>query len=217
MVSLLIVAMNTISMVFVIVYVLISVIHVSALQACPKCGSIEVPYPLSTNDNCGNPNYRIYCNNDALEFLSVDGFYYKILSIDPNAYKFIVNPSLIQKNTCISSDLTVGGLRLDETSPFNISTHNTVMLLNCSDSILASPLNCSSNSLCRQFEEKAVEGSGCKGTLCCTYLKDASMTSHRIRIRAGGCTAYTSVVDMKPGSAIDLWNFGIELQWLPLN
>ncbi|KAF2288301.1 hypothetical protein GH714_005888 [Hevea brasiliensis] len=100
------------------------VTQASALDACPKCGSMEVPYPLSTSDNCGDP---------------------------------------------------------------------------------------------RQFEEAEQEGSGCKGTLCCHFLKDASMTQYRIRVRVGGCTAYTSVVDMKPGDPIGAWNYGIELQWVPPN
>ncbi|KAK9291759.1 hypothetical protein L1049_019709 [Liquidambar formosana] len=190
--------------------------QVSALVACPKCGRMEVPYPLSTSDGCGNSSYRVYCNSGILEFLSAGGFYYKILSINPKAYKFIISPPLILNNTCYSSDLTLGGLTLDENSPFNISTHNTVMLLNCSENILLSPLNCSSNSPCRQFEEME-QGSGCKDTLCCSFLKDSAMTSHRIRVRVGGCTAYTSVVDLKPGASVDSWNFGIELQWLPSN
>lgn len=203
-------------MVFVILFLLIPFTQVSTLEVCPKCGSMEVPYPLSTN-NCGNPNYRVYCNNGSLEFMSADGFYYKILSINPSAYKLIISPPPILKNSCQSSDLAFGGLRLDENFPFNISSHNTVMLLNCSENILLSPLNCSSNSLCRQFEEKVVEGSGCRNTLCCTYLKDSSMTTHRIRVRVGGCTAYTSVVDIKSGQSAELWNYGIELQWLPPN
>lgn len=203
-------------MMLVVFLLLTSVTHVSALNACPKCGSMEVPYPLSTSDNCGNPSYRIYCNNDVLEFLSAEGFYYKILSINPSNYKIVISPPLIQKNICYSSDLALGGLRLDENLPFNISTHNTVMLFNCSNNILWSPLNCSSNSYCRQFEE-IEEGSACKGTLCCHFLKDASMTSHRIRVRFGGCTAYTSVVDLKPGDTIEEWNYGIELQWVPPN
>lgn len=203
-------------MVFVILFLLIPLTRVSTLEVCPKCGSMEVPHPLSTN-NCGNPNYRVYCNNGTLAFMSADGFYYKIHSINPSAYKLIISPPLIQRNSCQSSDLAFGGLRLDENSPFNISSHNTVMLLNCSENILLSPLNCSSNSSCRQFEEKAAEGSGCRNTLCCSYLKDSSMTSHRIRVRVGGCTAYTSVVDIKSGQSAELWNYGIELQWLPPN
>ncbi|KAL5853918.1 hypothetical protein ACOSQ3_009036 [Xanthoceras sorbifolium] len=114
-------------MVHVIFFFLTLVTYVSTLDACPKCGSMEVPYPLSTSDNCGDP------------------------------------------------------------------------------------------SLCRQFEEKVEEGSGCRGTLCCHFLKDSSMTSRRIRVRVGGCTAYSSVVDLKPGYSTDSWNYGIELQWVPPN
>lgn len=193
----------------------ISLTFISAFDACPKCGTMNVPYPLSTNDNCGNPQYKVYCNDGVLEFLSAEGFYYKILSINPSSSKLIISPPPIQKSTCQSSDLSLGGLKLDENSPFNISSHNTVMLLNCSENILLSPLNCSSNSLCRQFEEKVEEGNGCRNTLCCSFLKDASMTSHRIRVRIGGCTAYTSVVDLRPGEPVGSWNYGIELQWVP--
>lgn len=199
-----------------IMFVLVSISHVSALEACPNCGSMQVPYPLSTNDNCGNPRYRVYCNNGSLEFLSAQNFFYQILSINPSAYKFIIRPPLIQKNTCYSSDLDVGGLLLDENSPFNISTHNTVMLFNCSETILLSPLNCSSVSPCRQFEKVEAEG-GCIDTLCCSFLKDSAMTSHRIRVRVGGCTAYTSVVDFNPDRTVESWNYGIELQWVPPN
>ncbi|KAF5463351.1 hypothetical protein F2P56_019270 [Juglans regia] len=197
--------------------VLIFVTLVSAYNACPKCGSIEIPYPLSTDESCGDSRYKVYCNNGVLEFLSAGGFYYKVLSINPSFYKLIISPPSIQKNTCYSSDFTSEGLRLDENLPFNISTHNTVMLLNCTEALLRSPMNCSTNSFCRQFEEKVEEGSGCRNTLCCHYLKDFSMTSHMIRVRDGGCSAYTSVVDMKPGASFDSWNYGIELQWVPPN
>ncbi|XP_022720132.1 wall-associated receptor kinase-like 20 [Durio zibethinus] len=199
----------------VIVFLFILATQVSAFRVCPKCGKIRVPYPLSTDENCGDPRYRIYCNNGTvLEFMSAPGFYYKILSINPWTNRLVISPPLIQENTCYSTDLGVGGLQLDENLPFNISTRNTVMLFNCSDNILLSPLNCSSSSFCRQFVD-VKEGYGCKGTLCCHFLKDASMTSHRIRVRLGGCTAYTSVVDKQPDDPIEFWNFGIELQWLP--
>ncbi|XP_022156422.1 wall-associated receptor kinase-like 20 [Momordica charantia] len=194
--------------------------HVSkalVCHSCPKCGNLEVPYPLSTNDNCGDSRYRIYCYDGILQFKSSGGFYYNIHSIDPDAYKLIIRPPQIKRKSCYSSDLSLGGLRLDEHLPFNISTQNTVMLLNCSDNLINSPLNCSTNSLCRQFEEKMEESSGCKNTLCCTYLKDSAMTSHMIRVRIGGCTAYTAVVNLKPGDPFETWNYGIELQWVPPN
>ncbi|XWS57462.1 hypothetical protein CRYUN_Cryun09bG0176000 [Craigia yunnanensis] len=200
-------------MVPAIVFLFILVTQVSASRVCPKCGKMKVPYPLRTNENCGDPRYRIYCNNGVLEFMSAPGFYYKILSINSRANRLVISPPLIVENTCYSSDLGLGGLLLDDNLPFNISTRNTVMLFNCSDNILLSPLNCSSSSFCRQFEDVG-DGYGCKGTLCCHFLKDASINSHRIRVRFGGCTAYTSVVDKKPDDPIELWNFGIELQWL---
>ncbi|KAJ0013459.1 hypothetical protein Pint_19726 [Pistacia integerrima] len=204
-------------MMLMIFFILTLISHVSGHDACPKCGSIEVPYPLSTNENCGDPRYKVFCNNDILQFHSAEDFSYNIISINPSAYKLVISPPSIPKNTCYSSDFSFGGFRLNDDSPFNISTHNTVMLFNCSDNILLSPLNCSSTSFCRQFEEKVQAGSGCAGTLCCHFLKDSAMTSHRIRVRDGGCTAYTCVVDLNPGDTTDSWNYGIELQWLPPN
>ncbi|TKY61546.1 Wall-associated receptor kinase 20 [Spatholobus suberectus] len=193
------------------------VINASTLSACSNCGDSAVPYPLSTNEDCGDKRYKVYCNNGNLEFLSATGIYYRILKIDPSANKLVISPPTILKNTCYSSDLFKGGLLLDESLPFNISTHNTVMLFNCSDNILQSPLNCSSNSICRQFEEKVEEGIGCIGTLCCHYLKDSAMNSHKIRARVGSCTAYTCLVGFKPDDPLENWNYGIELQWFPPN
>ncbi|XP_016485854.1 wall-associated receptor kinase-like 20 [Nicotiana tabacum] len=190
---------------------LFSLTWVSAVPECPECGNMDVPYPLSTSDECGNPSYRIHCKNGILEFLSAEGIYYKILSINPNASRLVISSPLMQKDTCHSFDLSVGGLRIDENSPFNISSRNTVMLLNCSERILLSPLNCSLNSPCRKFEN---EIKGCRDTVCCSYLKVASKASHRIRVRVGGCTAYTSVVDLKAGDSINAWQYGVELQWI---
>ncbi|GMN43977.1 hypothetical protein TIFTF001_013173 [Ficus carica] len=207
-------------MALIIFCVFIFVSHASALNVCPNCGSVEVPYPFSTDENCGDTRYKIYCNNNSvLEFPSAEGFLYKILSINPTSNKLIINPPTIMQtsSTCYSSDFPLGGLRLDERSPFNISSHNTVILLNCSNALLRSPLNCSSTSLCRRFEDNMEEGSACRGTLCCHYLKDSSMNSHFIRARNGGCSAYTSVVDMQPSDPVEKWNYGIELQWLPPN
>ncbi|XP_028770836.1 wall-associated receptor kinase-like 15 [Neltuma alba] len=202
-----------------ILLVLLSLLNnTSALfRACPDCGGLQVPYPLSTNEDCGDSRYRIYCNSGSLEFLSATGVYYKILRIYPSAYKLVIKPPVIEKDTCYTSDLPEGGLLLDENLPFNISTHNVVMLFNCSDNILRSPLNCSSNSICREFEQKVEEGRECMNTLCCHYLKDSAMNSHRIRVRLGGCTAYTSLVDSQPRDSIASWNYGVELQWVPPN
>ncbi|KAK6133179.1 hypothetical protein DH2020_033069 [Rehmannia glutinosa] len=201
----------------IIFFTLFSLTYASPLNECPKCGTTQVPYPLSTTPDCGKPDYKLNCNNGTLEFVSAGNFSYRVLSINPNASRLVIQPPLIVQNTCLSSDLGLNGFRIDNNSPFNISRSNTVMLFNCSDNILLSPLNCSSTSPCREFEARAQQGVGCRSTLCCSYLKDSAMTSRRIRVRVGGCTAYTSVVDFKPEISVDAWPYGIELQWSPPN
>ncbi|KAM0016342.1 putative wall-associated receptor kinase, galacturonan-binding domain-containing protein [Helianthus debilis subsp. tardiflorus] len=198
---------------FVVSLFLMTFAHPSlSTNGCPKCGTMRVPYPLSTSENCGNPKYKLHCNTTTgLEFISAEQVYYTITSIDSKARRLVLRPPLIDQGTCQSSDLRVGGFRLEDDSPFNISSRNTVLLLNCSENILLSPLDCSSSSICRRFEEKE---SVCAGLLCCSFLKDASMTNHRIRVRVEGCSAYTSLVNLTPGALIDSWKFGIELQWV---
>ncbi|KAL8527911.1 hypothetical protein ACS0TY_005646 [Phlomoides rotata] len=200
----------------ILLTLLFSLSFTSAQKQCPKCGSMEVPYPLSTSQDCGLPNYSLSCDEGMLNFVSVDNFTYKVESISPETDRLIIEPPNIEQNTCLSSDLPLNGLRIDDSSPFNISKSNTVMLFNCSDNLLLSPLNCSSISPCRRLLDET-EAGGCGRALCCSYLKDASMTSRQIRVRVGGCTAYTSIVDFKPDQSVEFWNFGIELQWLPPN
>ncbi|KAG9459518.1 hypothetical protein H6P81_004026 [Aristolochia fimbriata] len=186
---------------------------------CPRCGGMEVPYPLSTQDGCGEPNYRIHCNDNEekgsleLQFKSQVEYYYKILHIDVTRSRMVIETPEIRSDACYSSDLKQGGLKLDDGLPFNISSRNTVMLFNCSDSILLSPLNCSGASPCRLFERAVPEGRGCANSLCCSFLKDASITAHRIKVRLGGCTAYTSVVDLRRSDSPETWMYGVELQW----
>jgi Wall-associated receptor kinase galacturonan-binding len=102
----------------------------NAQPSCPPCGGREIPLPLSTNPDCGNPNYRLYCMNDTLQFLSLGGLYYQVLSIDPAVNMLVISAPTIQRNACISSDLKQGGLTLDETLPFNISKRNEVITIN---------------------------------------------------------------------------------------
>ncbi|KAH9306436.1 hypothetical protein KI387_010840, partial [Taxus chinensis] len=183
---------------------------------CPDCGVSYVPYPLSTDDSCGLPNYRIFCNNNQLEFKSLDGIFYPITDIDPWFHRLVIRPSALVTDSCASADFSVGGFYLDEKLPFNISKRNTVMLLNCSERLLLSPLNCTSTSLCHRYENEIEEAMACKDKLCCTYLKDTSYTAHRIRVHEGGCSAYTSVVDINSTLPPKAWNYGVEIEWIPL-
>jgi len=169
---------------FIAIAILSTLSFAYCLNSCPSCGNLPVPYPLSTGPSCGDPDYRLYCDNKVLELKSAKGRYYKVISIDPPSYSLVISPPSISPGSCISSDLTDGGLQIDDMSPFNISNRNTVLLFNCSQSLLLSPFNCSSNSVCRNFE-RVDEGIKYRKTLCCSFLKDSPSVSvsQRIRIR----------------------------------
>lgn len=96
-------------------------------SSCPPCGGLKIPFPLSTSSDCGDPNYTLYCMNNTLQFLSLGGLYYQVLSIQPEANRLVISVPTIQRNACISSDLKQGGLTLDEALPFNISNRNEVI------------------------------------------------------------------------------------------
>lgn len=184
---------------------------------CPNCGSTPVPYPLSTGHGCGEPNYRVFCNSEKkqLELRSVNGSLYPIVSIEPGSQRFVIKPSPLHNDTCSTKDLGSEGISLDESLPFNITSRNTVLLLNCSPRLLLSPLNCSSSSMCHQYVEEVEEAKACRSfsNLCCTYLVGGSSSSHKIHVWNGGCRAYTTILDLNPAVPATKWSDGMEIQW----
>ncbi|KAL0341355.1 UNVERIFIED_CONTAM: Wall-associated receptor kinase-like 20 [Sesamum radiatum] len=160
-------------------------------SSLPPCGSTSVPYPLSTAPNCGDPSYRIRCVSGTLLFDSSNNSY-PITSISPSNQRLIIAPSTFLPNTCIAADLPSNGLQLNSSAPFNITSSNTIFYLNCSDSILNSPLNCTSNSLCHVYANGTNSASDCVNTPCCAFRAGGSTTSYRIRVRQEGCRAYRS-------------------------
>uniref|UniRef100_A0A803N519 Protein kinase domain-containing protein n=1 Tax=Chenopodium quinoa TaxID=63459 RepID=A0A803N519_CHEQI len=129
-------------------------------RECPPCGTTRVPYPLSTAPSCGDQDYKIQCNNSTLLFPTSNNTY-PITSITPNNQRLIIAPSPFLPNTCITSDISSQGVQLNQTAPFNVTGDNTIMFLNCSQSLLGSPLNCSSNSLCHVYVNSTREASAC--------------------------------------------------------
>ncbi|KAL0402815.1 UNVERIFIED_CONTAM: Wall-associated receptor kinase-like 20 [Sesamum radiatum] len=183
----------------------------------PPCGSTSVPYPLSTAPNCGDPSYRIRCVSGTLLFDSSNNSY-PITSISPSNQRLIVAPSSFLPNTCIAADLPSNGFQLNSSAPFNITSSNTIFYLNCSDSILNSPLNCTSNSLCHVYVNATNSASDCVNTACCAFRAGGSTTSYRIRLRQDaqeGCRAYRSFVNLDYGLPVNRWpQPGVELQWV---
>ncbi|KAL0382043.1 UNVERIFIED_CONTAM: Wall-associated receptor kinase-like 20 [Sesamum calycinum] len=169
---------------------------------------------VSTAPNCGDPSYRIRCVSGTLLFDSSNNSY-PITSISPSNQRLIIAPSTFLPNTCIAADLPSNGLQLNSSAPFNITSSNTIFYLNCSDSILNSPLNCTSNSLCHVYANGTNSASDCVNTPCCAFRAGGSTTSYRIRVRQEGCRAYRSFVNLDYGLPVSRWpQPGVELQWV---
>lgn len=181
---------------------------------CPDCGTTPIPYPLSTGPTCGHQSYKIRCDAGKLLFDTLNNSY-PITSIDPSTQRLVIEPANLQPNTCIASDFIHQGVQLNKALPFNITSSNTIMFLNCTDALLRSPLNCSSNSLCHTYINGTQEAAACKGaSLCCSFRTGGSTTAYMIRVRESGCSAYTSFANLDPNLPVDQWpHAGLELEW----
>ncbi|KAI5074079.1 hypothetical protein GOP47_0010040 [Adiantum capillus-veneris] len=182
---------------------------------CPKCGNTTVPYPLSTSSSCGDQQYKVVCNmSEGKLSLNTQSGNYPVVSISPTTQRLVIgSPTITTANSCASSDLSSGGLVLDSSLPFNVTSTNTVLLLNCSTTLLYSPLNCTSKSLCTEFLAQDSEAKPCANKLCCTFTAGGSSTSHKIGVKDGDCTAYVSVLGINANLPVNEWNYGIELEW----
>ncbi|WCJ40744.1 Protein kinase family protein [Euphorbia peplus] len=190
---------------------------ISLVIQCPDCGNTPVPYPLSTSTTCGDQSYKIRCNENDLIFDTLNNSY-PITSVDALNQRLVIRPSDILPNTCVSYDFVYRGIQLNSSLPFNITSSNTVMLFNCSITILDQPLDCSDTSLCRSYVNSMTmnEHSQCQNAeLCCTFKAGGSASAHAIRVREDGCRAYRSFVNLDPDQPVDSWAApAVELQWV---
>ncbi|XP_065853987.1 wall-associated receptor kinase-like 20 isoform X2 [Euphorbia lathyris] len=190
-------------------------------QHCPQCGRTPVPYPLSTGEGCGHPLYKVSCKAGKLWFNALNGSSYLITSINPLTQRLIIqNPGYANAHTCISADFSSGGILLDTNLPFNITTSNTVMIMNCSLSVLEvyASINCSSTSRCHDFiRENGMAKAACGSMpqlICCWLKTGGSATEFKIRARKDRCSAYQSFVNLDMELPVSKWlESGIELEW----
>ncbi|KAF3333034.1 wall-associated receptor kinase-like 20 [Carex littledalei] len=197
----------------------------SSQKICPKCGNIEIPYPLSTDPNCGDPDYALACDpsNKNLYFPALNGSSYLVVNIQAPLRRLVVQPAPWLPGTCTTQDMPKSeGIYLNQSLPFNMTSSNTIFLFNCSPRLLISPLNCSASSLCHKYlgglarvdpKEQAVCLSG-PGP-CCTFLAGGLPSSYRIRLHASGCRAFRSVLHIDPEKPPSQWTEGLEIQWAP--
>lgn len=200
--------------------------HYSSPQkTCPSCGSLEIPYPLSTNPTCGDSDYHVRCDpiSQKLYFDSLNGSSYLILRVMPALQRMVLQPSPWVPGTCITQDLPRSeGLWLNQTLPFNITSSNTIFLFNCSPRLMVSPLNCTPSSLCHRYlessghvdEERALKcASGPKP--CCTFIAGGMPSAYKIRLHSSGCQAFRSILHLDAEKPASQWEEGLELQWAP--
>ncbi|KAL0338277.1 UNVERIFIED_CONTAM: Wall-associated receptor kinase-like 20 [Sesamum angustifolium] len=105
---------------------------------CGFCGKTPVPYPLSTSPNCGDQAYKIKCDpkTSTLYLDSKAGLSYMITSINSKAQRMVIRPPDVIPDTCFSQDFKSEGFSIDDALPFNITSSNTILLLNCTDNML---------------------------------------------------------------------------------
>nr|DAD49104.1 TPA_asm: hypothetical protein HUJ06_019041 [Nelumbo nucifera] len=187
----------------------------TASKHCGDCGTTTVPYPLSTGPDCGDQSYKIRCDSGTLRFDTLNGSSYTILSINPEVQRFVISPPSFAGNSCVTTDIRSHGIQLNSSLPFNISSSNTVLYLNCSDLALQSTLNCSSRSLCHTYINDTAAAAPCvDAPICCTFRTGGSTNSYMIRVREGGCRAYRSFVNLDASLSVSRWpQPGLEIQW----
>lgn len=117
-----------------------------------------------------------------------------VINISPNTQRLVVGSPSISLSSYSSADLHGGGLVLDTSLPFNVTSSNIILLLNCSRNLLFSPLKCTSRSLCSDFLAQDTKGKPWVGNVCCSFIAGGSSTSHKIGTVDGDCMAYVSVL-----------------------
>ncbi|KAI9102070.1 hypothetical protein K1719_023580 [Acacia pycnantha] len=173
-----------------------------SLKLCPNCGNTSVPYPLSTSAECGDPSYKIRCSSGSLMLDTLNNSY----PIHPQTQRLLIRPASLLSNTCVAFDKIHGGILLNSTLPFNITSSNTILYLNCTPTLLLSPLNCSSSSFCHTYINATPRASPCLlAPICCTFRAGGSSNSYMIRVRDVGCSAYSSFVNLNPSLPLTSW------------
>ncbi|PQQ09063.1 hypothetical protein Pyn_00063 [Prunus yedoensis var. nudiflora] len=179
---------------------------VKIVEDLPECGSIKVPYPLSTNPDCGDPDYSLHCDPSSKKLYvdALNGSYYLVLQIMALNQRMLVQPSPWLPGKCVTQDMVVSeGLWLNQSLPFNITSSNTIFLFNCSPRLLVSPLNCTPSSLCHRYLEssghvdtnRALQCAG-KLNICCTFVAGGTPSAYKIRLHSSGCKVFRSILHL---------------------
>nr|XP_043633692.1 wall-associated receptor kinase-like 20 [Erigeron canadensis] len=201
-----------------IMFVLVAVLVVLATYVvairCPDCGTVPVPYPLSTSPTCGHQSYKIRCDAGVLKFDTLNNTY-PVISITPKNQRLVIGQSLFLPNTCIMADLPTLGIKLNTSMPFTISLNNTIYFFNCTDTMGTHSLDCTSTSPCYAYQNALPQMSLCRQTpRCCSYLKGSSTNLYSVLLIMDRCRAYNSFVNLNNLLPYSKWpDPAVELMW----
>lgn len=137
--------------------------------------------------------------------------------------RLVVQPSPWLPSKCVTQDMQVSeGLRLNQSLPFNVTSSNTIFLLNCSPRLLVSPLNCTPSSLCHRYlassghvDSKRAAQCASDVDPCCTFVAGGMPSAYKIRLHSSGCRAFRSILHLDIEKPANEWEEGLEIQWLP--
>ncbi|KAL2934303.1 Wall-associated receptor kinase-like 20 [Bienertia sinuspersici] len=189
---------------------------VTASLGCPNCGTMKVPYPLSTSPSCGHQQYKVRCTKGTLWFDTLNGSSYVVTSISPMIQELVIRPQSFNAHTCINKDFKAGGIWLDEKLPFNISSKNTVLKINCKPLAYKSAMNCSSSNIAFRHKKEAAERCG-EAHICCSFTGGGSQNDHNIKITPEKCEAYTSFIGLPLDTQLPVSKWpkpGVAIQWV---
>ncbi|KAL8158959.1 hypothetical protein V2J09_000496 [Rumex salicifolius] len=135
----------------------------SGSRTCSFCGTNVIPYPLSTNQTCGDPAYLSFqCNNTngQVYFKPPSGKSYKVSLIDPKSRKIVIQLGKVgTSGTCNTTDINSTEFSLNNTSPFNVTSCGVVLLndIQVVDVELSwkppPPPACNSSEACRDWPQ----------------------------------------------------------------
>ncbi|XP_071695402.1 uncharacterized protein [Rutidosis leptorrhynchoides] len=189
-----------------------------------KCGNLTIKYPFGSDFGCGHPDFARYikCTSGELHFSSATGAY-TVSSIDYTTSTLVLTDQFM--STC-SSMQNSGSFRLDQASPFKLSSQDIFILLGCSrTSPLFDPNQdlCDTGSgmhLCRGlYSCEGVTGIGLEPngpvTSCCVYQPIIEFgSSYDLDLPKLQCSSYASMYGFGGDETDPMkWEFGINLEF----
>ncbi|RWR84994.1 putative G-type lectin S-receptor-like serine/threonine-protein kinase [Cinnamomum micranthum f. kanehirae] len=180
---------------------------------CQSCGKTKIPYPLSTEEGCGDPAYRsFYCDNSTGQlYFKLFSVPYQITSINPDAQTFVIKPEAT--GICSEANLPSQDIHLNNNQPFYITNKTTILLFNCTTPFHIS-VNCNSSGPC--YEYIGDRTTSCHHSIkCCSYTSGGfPSTALSVGVLNTPCSTYTTIVNVNLSPA-SIWDMGLEIGWAP--